>query len=434
MEKGKITGIIIAVALILVMTVPLITGCAPKPVVVGEKGVIKFGCAEDLSGPIAGTMAPRVDGYRARLKYLNEEQGGIDGYKFEMVLIDTKLDPAMTASAWKQLVVGEKVPFILSICGIVFGPLYPEAAKKEKVVFYTGSSNIKYMVSPPGTEGTSWTYGYMPTYPDLYRAVMMFIKDQWIAKGYKYPIKIGFVGMDSEDGRTCAKAMKTWADKDPQTYQIVSVQYVKGNPTDMTTQVMAFKNSGVEAVVPYITDQPWITFVKDCQRLEYKPLVRVGLTTTNSPAVNKVLGPLNDGVCSYTPTTDWDSTDVPLIKLLHDLNAKYYPNTPDREAGFIGGYGMGEVVVEVFKRAGKKVGYDKITGEDLRQAMESAPFTHVGMGPKDEVPFTYTSAWHAGPKIVGFLRYQDGKLTLDKKTYEAPPFTAEEMNAEYWTK
>ena len=56
-----------------------------------------FGASSDISGPVAATYAPILEGFRVYVDWLNE-QGGIDGHPIELLIRDHKSDPALVAS------------------------------------------------------------------------------------------------------------------------------------------------------------------------------------------------------------------------------------------------------------------------------------------------------------------------------------------------
>jgi len=63
----------------------------PAPEVKGE---IVIGHLEGLTGPLAGTGIPYTDGVQDAVRYINEEKGGIQGYKLRSLVIDHKMESA----------------------------------------------------------------------------------------------------------------------------------------------------------------------------------------------------------------------------------------------------------------------------------------------------------------------------------------------------
>jgi len=72
----------------------------PAPEVKGE---IVIGHLEGLSGPLAGTGIPYTDGGQDAIMYLNEDKGGIQGYKLRSIVIDHKMDAALALAGWDRI-------------------------------------------------------------------------------------------------------------------------------------------------------------------------------------------------------------------------------------------------------------------------------------------------------------------------------------------
>lgn len=433
--------VVVSVLLVLMIlaALPLTLACAkgevaPTPAQPEVKGPIKIGNPDGLTGAAAGTIQEVAEGFNARLRYQNE-QGGISGHNMELVQIDTKMDPAMVASAWDRLVTVNKVPYIISCSAVAAGPLFPERAKRDSVPWLSGSTNEKYFIAQPGKEADLWSFGVYATYVDRMKVFIMYIKDEWDRMGKPYPIRIGTFNGDTEDYRVCYRAVKYECEKDPEHLKFTTGVWAKsGGVTDTASQTLELKETQTDVVIAMLWDQVWITFVKDAQRLDYNPVMRLGHVTVLSPSAMKALGQLNEGTNAYKLLSGWDETNIPTIQLLHGLNAKYTPNKPERSELYLLGWTMMDVSVEAMKRALNDVGYNSINGVAVRKALEAAPFKPGTVGDGGQGTYEWSSWSHTGGKYIAITSQKDGKVVQVSKYYKAPDLTAEERAPGYWEK
>ncbi|MEI6186499.1 MAG: ABC transporter substrate-binding protein, partial [Dehalococcoidia bacterium] len=91
----------LAVLLLIAMAVSILPGCTPAPPA-GEK-VIKLGLSIPFTGAAAEKGAPIGYGQLDAIKYINDELGGVEGYKIDPVWSDTAYDAAKATTIVKKL-------------------------------------------------------------------------------------------------------------------------------------------------------------------------------------------------------------------------------------------------------------------------------------------------------------------------------------------
>ena len=128
-------GRIITVLLLLVLVVALVGACKPPATTPPtSKGEITVGFLEGLTGPLAGTAIPYVDGELDAIRYINEK-GGIDGHPLKATVIDGKMDSTATIAGWDRLR-DQNVPFITGQTMAL--PFMYEVPNRDRIPFIGG--------------------------------------------------------------------------------------------------------------------------------------------------------------------------------------------------------------------------------------------------------------------------------------------------------
>ena len=74
---------------------------------------IKIGLTGALTGPLAGTYAPAVEGLKLYLDGVNKA-GGIKGENIELILLDDGMEPSRAAANAKRLLSQERVVLMVN--------------------------------------------------------------------------------------------------------------------------------------------------------------------------------------------------------------------------------------------------------------------------------------------------------------------------------
>jgi len=431
MNRKKMRILMLVPAFLLLVALPLASACAPAEEVEEVKGVIKVGICEDLTGPASGICTHVADGIVDYFRYVNEEEGGILGHELKGIVVDNKMDAAMAADGWERLTVIEDVQIIESVSLIVFGPMFHENAKRDKVAWFGGSGSIKYMIMDAAHEGESYSFATFPLYVSRQMVFLEYIKEKWADEGKPYPIKIGSIAHDQEDYRRVAKFWRLACEEDPD-LELVATTWAESPLDSATTQVMALKEAQADVVICYIYDQPYITFIKDCGRLDYKPWLRIGHTTIIGSDVPEAEPELAEGTTSHGLTTcTWADTDIPVVQLMHDMNAKWHGKVEDRKDEYLGGWQEGTVIGEALRRTIERVGYENLDGEQIKITLETTgPFV-TGME-AGAPPFEFSPSNHVGMTALRLMEIRDGDVVSVTEYIKFPPLTDEEKDWEYW--
>ncbi len=179
---GKRTKMVfIAAICVLVLVLPVLGSCAPTPkaapppqpgkvVKPASVGMVSFA---DMSGPARSVSYPAHVGVPASWKYLNDEEGGIDGVPINIIEVDTAYDIKKMRSAYEQYK-GEVVTMTApGQSGFYDALLERFIADKMPVAVNAGGAD-GFLYPPNG-----WVYGMINT------CDMFGFYGQWVMENWK---------------------------------------------------------------------------------------------------------------------------------------------------------------------------------------------------------------------------------------------------------
>ncbi len=108
-----------------------------------------------------------------------------------------------------------------------------------------------------------------------------------------------------------------------------------------------------------------------------------------------------DRIYGIIPYGVW-ADDLPAVKLLHKINAKYHPDIPDRTCRYIQGYINTKILLEAIERAGNDLTSKRIRKElqGLKNFDTGASFNRV----------TYSEEIHKPSSIASIYTIKDRTL------------------------
>jgi len=158
MRKNWLTkGVVVFLALVL--AVPILAGCAPEEEEeIALPAEIVIGQLAALTGPGVSKQGPYYVAMRDYFKWLNEEQGGINGIPIKFLWRDVGYDVPMGIAAYKAFKEQNVVALFCGQMEVMMG-LKP-FLEQDRITVMSGSS-IGDLLWPPG-----WFYQTMTNSPD----------------------------------------------------------------------------------------------------------------------------------------------------------------------------------------------------------------------------------------------------------------------------
>ncbi|MBM3167046.1 MAG: hypothetical protein FJZ94_06340 [Chloroflexi bacterium] len=399
-----------AILLSLIVTViPLATGCTPKAAV-EEKYVTHLNLA-DLTGPTAAVHVPVDKGASAYLKGLNEK-GGIDGVKVKYIVVDTRYDTARTVAAYQRYRTEHKVLFVQAPS---------TAGVKALAPFLQEDKGVGY--GPPDGELQAFPGRYFlmgPSYQDGFAALLDWIVADWKAKGKTGMPKVGHMGWDNPYGREPLRGGKEYAEKLGLT--LLPPEFFPAGSLKHDVYLTRLANAGANYIHVGGVDQTPTNVIRDAQAL--------GLTKSIQFAAD-FWGPSEAfGVKAYPEALEGtviysyylrgeEARNHPLGKLWVEYG---YGSPADMPDPFVLGITQALGFEAGVRRALQDVGYEKLDGEAMFQAMQKLTGMDINKG------LTGSCAWAEGERrasrFVKLYQIKSGKVVPITDWAKAPDAVA----------
>jgi len=284
-------------------------------------------------------------------KHVNDT-GGIHGRMVNFKMGDDKYEPARTKSLVKRFIERDK-------CFAIVAPL--GSAPTNAVIEYITSKNVPLIGAGTGAEkNLTFPSKYVfPLYPSYFMEGQELVRFASKVFGVK---KIALLYQNDPSGKTHLKGINSVLKK--YGIDLVEAQGYDQKEIDVSSQVIAMKNSGAEAVLCSCAPEPAARFYTERKKLGWNvPVINVFFG--KSPKVPELAG--KDAVEGVYFTTIFRGFNSPAkqIQLAKKLLKKYYPEeTPDAIHlwGFTG--------AQVFTEAMRRMGRDNLTRDRLVKTLE----------------------------------------------------------------
>jgi ABC-type branched-subunit amino acid transport system substrate-binding protein len=325
---------------------------------------ITIGTTTPLSGP-ASFYAPVSKGANAYYQYINAH-GGVNGRKIKYDILDDSYDPAKAVPLTHQLVEQDQVFAVVAQLGTPINTAtrpYLNEQKVPDIFVATGATKwgADYKAFP-------WTIGLQPDYQSEAR---VYAKD--IAKNHPNS-KVGVLYQNDDFGKDYLNGLTSGLGSNS-SWIVATQSYEAGSP-DVSSQVAALKDKGVNLLLVAAIPTQGISAMKTLSRLNWKPILyitNVLTSTVNTRAVIAAGGGENiNGMISTFYGKDvndpkWASD--PVIAGYKSVLTQYC--TPQPCDPTDGTYASGMATAWLFATILKKLGKDGVTRDNLMKAVRS---------------------------------------------------------------
>ena len=329
-------------------------------------------------------------GADAWFKHVNEN-GGINGRMVDYKMVDDKYEPARTKNIVKRFVERDE-------CFAIVAPL--GSAPTSAVIDYIVEKNVPLVGAGTGAEKnltieSPWVF---PLYPSYFTEGQQLVR---FAKEVLKATKVGVLFQNDPSGKTHMSGIESVLGEYGVT--ITASEGYEPKEVDVSSQVIALKESGAEAIICSCAPEPAAKFYTERKKLGWDvPVVNVFFG--KSPKVPELAGAdAVEGIYFTTIFRDFDSP-APQIQLAKEILLKYYPEEqPDAIHlwGFAG--------AQVFTEAMKRMGDGPLTRETLVSTLEGiddwtesvVPNVTIGEG---------NAPNHFIVKDMSYVVFKDGKF------------------------
>jgi branched-chain amino acid transport system substrate-binding protein len=267
---------------------------------------IKVGFPMILSGGGALFGQPSSVGAEMFVKELNAK-GGVLGRPIELIIRDCGNTPEEATRVAREIILKEKVDFMVGGLTASQGIALSEVAKTEKVVYIAPISKSTAMTEP----GKLHPYVFRAaanTNTEGRSAAVFMAKNPWT--------KIATLGPDYEFGQMVTKAFVEWMKKIKPQAQIVHQGWPKLGETDYTPFIAPLLASKPDAAFLSLWGGHFVTFAKQAKPYGFFEKVKVvAAGEGGSPETGMAL-----------------KDDLPLGITTNAYDVFYYPDTPEHKS------------------------------------------------------------------------------------------------------
>lgn len=332
---------------------------------------ITVGLSLTYTGPLGGTASSISDGFLDHLMWINN-QGGIEykepgtgkseRVKMKIKWEDNAYNSSKSLSIYKRF----KAAGAMVVCslGSPTGEAISASLSRDRVPgvgFYAGASPAGFRHEPNYYSTSSSTLT-----EEFCTSVKWFMSD-W--KGTRPP-KIGGMSMDAPSWRPMGEpgGVKAYVEKAGGKW--VGIEWVPMIVTDTSIQIKRLVSKGVDAIVVFGGISHGIVIAKDMFRLgiDFKKVkVLYGTPTWDERLIDLVPKEAEGIIVSSPYTFSWE--DLPGVRLAKKV--REWRGRSGEMGSYLRGFVFGYGLKAALKSALEKVGYEKITPTDIRDALFS---------------------------------------------------------------
>ena len=399
MSVGRVFSIFLSIFLVSTALV------AYGPAQAADK-VITIYAMGDYSGPYGGLTTPGLTAHRDVMKYW-EKNNLIPGAKYDLKWADSGGVLARATSIFRRFKESKPKPLLIVIAQTGEAEALRPLFEESKMVLYSWGASAK-VTYPVG----KYVFGNMVSYPDQFGFFVDYVSKNWDYAQMKRNPKVGILTWDTAFGRGFESDVTTAYAVQKKVDIIKPFQFAPTAPIDVSTQILSLNKDGADWIYSSWMAAQTATVCKDLVRLGLKDKIKyAGSCPTGDVFLKRLAGGDAEGFLTTHSYRTFDEDPNALwFKLFKENNRK-----PDDMA-----YGYPQMVcgtmtvLEAYKRAIQKVGWEKLSSEALSEALESL---------KDfdgwTAPVTYAPNRHSHNK-VRLVTWKQGKLLPVTDWTEAP--------------
>ncbi|MBM3573596.1 MAG: hypothetical protein FJX52_14750 [Alphaproteobacteria bacterium] len=377
--------------LVLAAGMALATGSALAQGAPGvTKDTIKIGTYGPLTGPvfIYGKMV--MNGVEVVFDEINAA-GGIHGRKLQFVREDDRCDPATAIGAVKKLVHQEQVFAIIG-----GGCSNAALATRDEVI----KEKVPMVIFAAVHDGIT-----QPTAPNIFTTALTASVESFAQLEFaiqQKAQKIAILSMRDSWGRSRYEPLLEAFKK--KNMKPVADEELAPDANDATAQVLRLRAAGADAVIMILYPKPGAVFLRDAQKLGYKPIAVGQTAITDLVAFEEQVGVPGATANFFTISQVKTVPEDPAMDKWRKAIETKFPG--DRLSIFnLFGIGSGQVFAEALRRSGAD-----ITREKFQQAMVGINnfVTDTYSGPISCAPGDHQC--HKSPAWI--KREADGKIKV----------------------
>lgn len=378
-----------------------------------KEGVVRIGGMFGMTGAFADVGKYQNMGFSDRIKYQNEELGGIQGHKIEYLWADMKTDVPTAIRIYERWSALKPKPIMINVGHSTALHQLIKDFNKDQIVSVTTSSNVPQIV-PPG-----YLFWSLPGYSDIVVAFGMWLKETWdYSKGMP---KVAFLRWDHPSGVAIAEYAGAYCEKQGY-FKAVADEIVPIGAVDATSHLV--KISKVKPDFAY-------TNLLGTTPIAIKQADKMGILKDTKFVLNiydigkayvEAAGELGNGLLGLMPVATMGDMDLPGIAKIAEVHGKYHGKEEiEDNFSYISSWVAGDITIAAANRVVEKHGYKNLSGKAVKEALEEMKDFDTG---KITYPISYGkgSEGRRGNKHARVIQYNFAQKVWKpvSKWYEVP--------------
>lgn len=408
MAKGKKIFSMLggAFALILAVAAMVLTPWLCEEVQAAQDKVITIYAMGDYSGPYGGITTPGIAAHRDVINYW-EKYNLIPGAKYKLKWADSGGVLSRATSIYRRLKQSKPKPLLIIIAQTGEAEALRPLFEESKIVLYSwgASAKVTYPVS-------KYVFGNMASYPDQFGFFVDYVSENWdYAKMGRNP-KIGILTWDSGFGRGFESDVTMAYAKKKNVDIIKPFQFAPTAPVDVSVQLLSLDKAGADWMYSSWLAPQVATTCKGLVRLGLNNKIRyVGSCPTGDVFLKRLAGKDAEGFMSLHSYATFDEDPNATWRKLFKENKR---KAEDMAYGYPQMVCGTMTVLEAYRRAINKVGWEGLDSDALSEALESMKDFDAWTA-----PVTYSPTRHSHTKLR-LVQWKNGKLVPVTEWKEAP--------------
>ena len=352
---------------------------------------IKWGVLIDLSGPTSDWGKNQVKGQLDAARWVNEN-GGINGKKLELIVIDDGYKVPRGVAGYNRLVDSENVlGLYIQSTGTTMTLI--KKIVKDGVVTIAASFTSKFQ----NPAKTPFSFFVSPSYGTMGRIAIKWIKDSW--KDTSRNPKLCFLYPDNKYGRDILNVCKDYAKKIG--VDVGPDQVINWPTKDATPQLMNMKRYNPDYAYITSTAMNGAVILKNAKALGIKTKFISNIRNFEETLI-KLSGGAANGTYGVHPIAPYGA-QVPGMKKVVESNEKWHKGEMGTNV-YVEGWVNILAVTNALRMADKA---GKLTPVGIREAFEQfRGFETGGLAP----PLTFTKTDHRASMAAKIYEVKNDKI------------------------
>jgi branched-chain amino acid transport system substrate-binding protein len=396
----KKTWLILSALMVVVLLTTMLGACK------SETSVLKIGMTNPITGAAAEKGAPMAAGNLDCVEYINNELGGVNGYKLEILSLDNGYDASRAATIVKRFMDENCLMFTCASSGMMTAMM--ELANRDAF------PGIAAFSSPNLTQPPQHIYGQTPDYGDDWVAFAKYYLDN-IWKGPGKP-KMALHVLNNSTGAGAKKAAEAKAAE--MGIELVAIKEHTPTTTSEIASLNSIKDSNPDVLYIASTPAPTAVIIKNAKELGMFPDMDIacGHAGMTQALVDLAGADVVEGVYGVYPTVSWGD-DVPGMEKMTEYVLKNHPEY-QKNADYIVSWAQTLIVAEILRLALENHDIGELTPQIIEEygIKRMNNFDVAGL----HGPVTYLAGDNRLAKTVRIFKITNGVIKPISGWVEAP--------------